>query len=77
LTADSKETEVKKLRAELGELGVAAAQALELGEKVKTLETEVKTLNKETVRLTEAYNTERVRIDISITRTCFSKHGFS
>ena len=57
---DAKEAEVKKLKADIDELGVTAAQALELGDKVKTLEAEVKHLNKETNRLTEAYNTERV-----------------
>lgn len=59
---DAKEAEVKKLRADIDELGVTAAQALELGDKVKTLEADVKHLNKETNRLTEAYNTERVRL---------------
>lgn len=53
---------MKKLKADIDELGVTAAQALELGDKVKTLEAEVKHLNKETNRLTEAYNTERVGI---------------
>lgn len=58
---DSKELEVRKLKADIEQLGVTAAQALELGEKVQTLEAEVKTLNKESVKLTEAYNAERVR----------------
>lgn len=44
----------------MDQLGVTAAQALELGDKVKTLEEEVKHLNKETQRLNEAYQTERV-----------------
>lgn len=55
------------MKVDMDQLGVTAAQALELGEKVKTLETEVKHLNKETNRLTEAYNTERVRVSIHLT----------
>ena len=43
------------------QLGVTAAQAIEFGDRVKTLEGEVKHLNKETQRLTEAYQSERVR----------------
>lgn len=44
----------------MDQLGVTAAQALELGEQVQSLEAEVKHLNKETARLSEAYNAERV-----------------
>lgn len=59
-TSDSKDSEVKKLKADIDQLGVSAAQALDLGERVKELEAELKTLNKETQNLTEAYQTERV-----------------
>lgn len=52
---------MKKLRTDLDQLGVTAAEALELGEQVKTLQAEVKVLNKETSRLTEVYNAERVQ----------------
>lgn len=57
---DSKDNELKKLKVEVEQLGLKQGEVIELSEKVKTLESELKDLNKEAQRLTEAYQTERV-----------------
>ncbi|XP_072167094.1 uncharacterized protein [Diadema setosum] len=57
---DAQKEEVAKLTAQIASLGVAAQEALELKEKVTTLEKEHKELQKELKAAVENYNSERV-----------------
>ena len=57
---DGAKDEIKKLTNQIEGLGVAAAEALELKEKVTEQTAELKKLQSEVKTVTENYNSERV-----------------
>ena len=61
---DGAKDEIKKLTGQIEALGVAAAEALELKEKVTEQTAELKKLHGEVQMLTDNYNSERVSLEL-------------
>lgn len=67
----AKDAEIDKLKAELGALGVAAKESVQLASKVKTLEKDAKKMSDDNKTLADSFNSERVRYTKELSRQQF------